>query len=172
MRAKQGWRWLPFQGEVSELVIVGNGKDCTLRVRVPDGRGFGIPISSYGDGVIINCCDGVVVSTTGPDDVSLMIRYTPQPGWRMSVARARVNYLGSDEDWAGDCAVWQHMTRDPLPPESWWAIGDLEIDLTAWRDPLPYAGRHKPAAAMAERLSEASRQSIEVASDRTAQRHE
>ena len=48
-----GWRELPFHEELRELTIVGSGKARSLLVRVPDGRGFGIPLGSYGGRVSV-----------------------------------------------------------------------------------------------------------------------
>ena len=64
----KGWSEHPFRGEVRELTIVGSGKNRTVQVRVPDGRGFGIPLSYYGGLASVKCCDGIVVTTTKVDD--------------------------------------------------------------------------------------------------------
>jgi len=137
-------RQLPFRGELSELAIIGNGKDCTLQVRVPDGRGFGIPLDCYGINTNVTCCSGIVVSTSGAGDIALVVRYRPQPGWSMTLVRAELVYSGSEEDWARDCAVWEHMSRAQWPTESSWAVDRVDIELAAWQE-APLARDYSPA---------------------------
>ena len=127
-----GWRELPFQGEVGELDVVGNGKDCVLQVRVPSGAAFAIPLSAAR--VSVTCSDGVVVDTRGMDDVSLVVRYRPAAGHRMRVAAARVNYPGSEEDWAYDCEIWRSMSQAKWPRESSCAVFDVDVTLASWTD--------------------------------------
>ena len=127
-------RRLPFRGELTELTIIGNGKDCTLQVRVPDGRGFGIPLGSFGSGAQVTCCNGIVVSTSSVDDINLMVRYQPLAGWRMRLERAELDYPGSEEDWACDCATWEDMSRAQWPPESSWAVDQIDVELAAWQE--------------------------------------
>jgi hypothetical protein len=126
------WRELPFRGEVRELTTVGSGKDRTLQVRVPDGRGFGIPLSYYGGRTNVTCCDGIVVTTAAVDDVSIAVCFRPQAGWRMRIARAALNYSGSDEAWASDCAVWERMSTAKWPRESSWAVDAIDIESLHW----------------------------------------
>jgi hypothetical protein len=134
MSESHGRRQLPFRGELSELAIIGNGKDCTLQIRLPDGRGFGIPLSGYGSGTNVICCTSIVVSVSGAGDSALVVRYRPHPGWRMRVALAELDYPGSAEDWARDCAVWDRMSRARWPTESSWAVGGVDIELAAWQE--------------------------------------
>ena len=122
------WRELPFQGEVRELKIVGNGKDCVLQVWVPSGSAFAIPLSAAR--ATVTCGDGVVVDTRGAGDISLEIRYRPAAGRRMRIVGARVNYPGSEEDWASDCEIWERMSRAKWPRESLWAVEGVDVTLT------------------------------------------
>jgi len=123
-----GWRDLPFRGEVRELKIVGNGKDCFLQVWVPNGSAFTIPLS--GARACMTCSDGVFVETRALDDVSLEILYRPAPGHRMRIVDAKVNYPGSETDWASDCKIWGEMSRAKWPRESSWAVSAINVTLS------------------------------------------
>jgi hypothetical protein len=126
-------RDLPFQGEVRELRVIGNGKDCVLQVWVPNGSGFAIPLSEARASV--TCGDGVVVDTRARDDLDLEICYRPSAGRRMRIASAKVSYPGSEDDWACDCETWRQMSRAKWLPESSWAVLDIDVTLTTWIDP-------------------------------------
>jgi hypothetical protein len=74
----------------------------------------------------------VLGAVAGPlHDSALLVRYRPRPGWRMRVARAELDYEGTDEDWARDCAVWDRMSGARWPTESSRAVGGLDIELAA-----------------------------------------
>lgn len=120
-------RELPFRGEVRELAVIGSGKDSTLRVTVPDGRAFQIPLS--GARTTVWADEGVAVETEALDDVSLAIRYRSRCGYTMRIVRADVSYPGSEEDWARDCAIWERMSRAAWPPESTWAVDLIRLEL-------------------------------------------
>ena len=81
-------------------------------------------------------CSNIVVTTKAVDDSALAIEYRPQAGFRMRIARAAVNYAGSDEDWAED-AVWERMNRAQWPIEMNYAAGAIDIELATWADSEP-----------------------------------
>lgn len=123
---------MPFRGEVDELKIVGNGKDCSLQLRLSDGLGFGSPLArDWAYHARIKCGEGIEVLTSGEDDVSLTIRYRAQPGWRMRVVRVELLYPGTDEEWEQDCAIWARMTRAEWPAEGMRGLREVDIELAA-----------------------------------------
>jgi hypothetical protein len=85
----------------------------------------------------VKCCDGIVVITTAVDDSSLAICYRPQAGFRMRIARAMLDYTGSDEAWAKDCSVWERMNKAQWPIESSYTADAIDIELAAWTDAQP-----------------------------------
>ena len=138
MIEQEAKRELPFRGEVREVNIIGNGKDFYIQFRLPDGMGFGIPLSSdFAYGARVTCAEGIFVTTSGVDDSSLAAQYQPRPGWRLRVVLAKFYYTGSDESWARDCAVWARMGRSEWPPESDYMVGEAEVELAAWQETSP-----------------------------------
>jgi hypothetical protein len=132
MATEVGWRALPFQGELRELRILGDGKDAFLQVHVPNGSAFAIPLNRGLASVA--CGDGVVVDTRGDDDDCLTITYRPSAGRRMRVVGARVNYPGTEADWESDAKIWEQMSRAKWPRESHWPVFGLELTLATWTD--------------------------------------
>lgn len=122
-----GKRELPVSGEVSELRVVGNGKDSVLQVRVPDGRAFAVPLSGGRTKVI--CCDGVVIATKAHGDTEIEVCYRPIAGRNLRIVRVEVDYPGSEQDWASDCEIWERMSRARWPRESSWAVSGVVVEL-------------------------------------------
>ena len=52
----------------------------------------------------------------------------------MRIARAMLDYTGSDEAWAKDCSVWERMNKAQWPIESSYAADAIDIELAAWTD--------------------------------------
>lgn len=128
-----GWREIPFKGELAELAVIGNGKDSTLRFTVVDGRAFAIALSCARTRV--RCDRGILVTTEARGDLTLMVRYLPRPAYRMLLAFARVDYPGSEQEWADDCRLWERMSWAVWPPESSWAVVSAEVELIGASEP-------------------------------------
>jgi len=127
------WRELPYQGELKELAVIGNGKDSIMRLTVPNGRALAVALS--GARTSVTCCRGIRVDTAAVDDTELVVRYLPQRGWTMQLVRAQIDYPGSDEDWARDCEVWNLTTGSRRVSEGSWEVLFVAVELQA--APLP-----------------------------------
>ena len=132
-------RDLPFRGELSELAFVGNGKHSELRATLPDGSAIAIALSDAL--TTIRPGAGVVVSTVALGDISITVRYRPEPGHRMRVTRFELNYPGTEREWRKDSARWLKASTTGWWEEGGWAVPGVYVDLVAWSaDAEPPAG--------------------------------
>lgn len=129
------WRELPFRGELSELVVEGNGKGSRLRAETPAGRALAIALSKAGTSIVPG--PGVEVSTTAPGELSLSVRFRPAPGRSMRVTRFRVLYPGTDEQWEADCRVWQQLSASPWTADGSWAVPQVVVELATHPEAEP-----------------------------------
>ena len=123
------WRELPVSGDLTEIVIQRDGKHCVLQGM----RGDVIEFALAGNRANIRASLGAICATSVHDENSLMVRYAPERGWRLRVARAAVAYSGSDGQWSDDCAVWLAPERHGSPKDCG-RVTDVEIVLAGWAD--------------------------------------
>ena len=99
MGEKAEIRTLPIEGlMLSEFVVAGDGKDAEMCALTRDGRRLVFSVSES-PRLRIAVHGTVLMEITGPDDATLMVRYTAA---RLILGEARIHYPGSAEEWADD----------------------------------------------------------------------
>ena len=78
--------------------MAGDGKDAEMCALTRDGRRFVFSVSES-PRLRIAARGAVLTEITGPDDATLMVRYTAA---RLILGEARIHYPGSVEEWADD----------------------------------------------------------------------
>ena len=105
---------------MSEIVILGNGKDCDLVISLTDGRCFSMPTA----GVTV-CVDGTAkVEFECLDDRDVKVRYSG-PG--IEVRSARIG-LGESDECETDDPDWDGEGRNFREDLRVWLSGDLDDD--------------------------------------------
>jgi hypothetical protein len=107
-----------------ELVMQGNGKDAEVRVVSADGRRFCFEVG--GGSLRIAVRGTVLTEVQSLDDVSLRVRYTAE---HLVLARARIHYPGSEEDWEKDLA--KRRSNESLS----WVIPYTDLELVGAQRP-------------------------------------
>jgi hypothetical protein len=104
MKTDRPLRTLPIEHlPLRELVVQGNGKRATLMIVAEDGRTFRFGISDFA--LQIATRGMVNTEVKAMDDLTLRVRYTAD---RMWLARAQVDYPGTDENWDRDVEAFNN----------------------------------------------------------------